>query len=358
MLTVPLTSVGQTSCSNLRQIIPSSRKVYMIGEVHLDQEIPIRENVEMIKKFTEAEDSIREYLVQNCGVNHFLLELPNCYGYSIRQYMVTGDTGWIESMQQNTYQYQRILNLRKLNEKYENIRVSCVDVNYPKDANKTIFSLLTLTFYDHYSVAYYPPYNKVTAIPPSADLNVAMQIMNSDTVNITYNLRKYFIELMKLAIEGDASADAFNELLVKTKADHELMQSMEKFYGDGWAEVKIIMDSYLFGFRYKTINNQMLTDREPELYKSISSMMDHFKNDTFCMQFGDVHLNPDLQNNMVRRRIMDNYQYQPFCLHLIPQTFGIRLQQINKPEKLYDFNFRNKYCTYSTAESDLNVLIK
>ena len=358
VLSTHLTVYCQVACSDLKQLIPADRKVYMIGEVHLDQEMPIQENVKMIKKITEVEDSIRDHLVKYCAVNHFMLELPNCYGYPVREYMATGDTGWIESLKLNPYYYARLLGLRKLNEKYGGLRITCVDVNFPKDANRTIFALLTLTFYDHYSVVYSPPYNTVTAIPPSADLNVALQIMRIDTVNITENMRTYFIELMKLALLGDEAADPFYQLLIKTKADQKLLLALEKFYGDGWWEVNTVMDSYLFGFKYKSITGGMLSDREPQYYKLVSDLMNLFKYDVYCMQFGDAHLYPDAQNNMVRKRIMDNYKYQPYCLHLIPQTFAFRLQEINKPDKPYDFNFADKFCLYSAGESDAQVLVK
>ena len=357
-LSLHITLYGQVPCSELKQLVPANRKVYMIGEVHLDQEIPITENVQMIKKVTEAEDSIREYLVKYCGVNHFMLELPNCYGYAIREYMSSGDTGWIQSLEQNPYYYLRLQGLRKLNEKYGDLRVTCVDINFPKDANRTIFALLTLTFYDHYSILYSPPYNTVTAVPPSADMNVALQIMRSDTVNITENMRNYFIDLIKLALLGDEAADQFYQLLLKTKADQKLLMALEKFYGDGWWEVITVMDSYIFGFKYKSITGEMLTDREPEYYKLVGNLMNFFKNDVYCMQFGDAHLYPDPKNNMVRKRIIDNYKYQPYCLHLIPQTFAFRLQEINKLDKPYDFNFNNKFCIYSTGESDAQVLVK
>ncbi|MFI5172198.1 MAG: hypothetical protein ACHQFW_07385 [Chitinophagales bacterium] len=360
ILLVTITSeiVAQQTCSDPQDIIPVGRQVYMIGEVHLDQDGQSPENIAMISRTAFVEDSIRKYLVNQCGVNHFLLELPNCYGYFVRQYITTGDTSWIYFLGENNYYYySRLKNLRYLNELKPGLRATCVDVNYAQNTNRTIFALLTLTFYDHYTKVYYPPYNDIKVIPVSADLNVAISIMKTDTNNIKPSTRIFFKELIKLVIMGDDADTLFYDLLVKTNSDQLLMKELKTFYGTGWEEVELIIDSYMYGFNIKKLDLKNLLAREPKFFGFSSEIIEHSPGDVYCLQLGDAHLDNDPEKNMMRQRITNKFGWKPFCIHLVPQTSAARLERINKLNSPYDFNFLGPSCIYSLTDLDINVLI-
>lgn len=353
-----VTSYAQTDCPALADAVPKGKQFYMIGEVHLGQEIPIRENVRMITKATVAEDSIRRYLSGTCGVNHYMLELPNSYGYFIREYMQSGDTSWIHFISTDTYWYERIKHLYALKKIQPDLRVSCVDVNYPQYAERTIFALLTLTFYDHYWKFYYPPYNTTTAQPVSADLNLALAIMQADTVNITAPLRALFIEYIKLLATEHSNSEKLYTLINSTMQNKSLMLAMEKYYTTGWPEVLLIMRSYLAGYKYPDINTEMIGARDTLIFGFVKELIDHSEGDIFCLQLGDMHTRGLSKTGDVSDLIYAQYGFQPFVLHLVPETFAYRLQQIYHPEKPYQYNFISPWCLQPIKEGEVEVLIK
>ncbi|MBK7444017.1 MAG: hypothetical protein IPI65_21555 [Bacteroidetes bacterium] len=337
--------------------IPAGKQCYIIGEVHLDQELPVQESINMIAQTAIAEDSLRKFLVTERGVNHFMLELPTCNGYFVREYINTGDETWIAFFKTNTYMYARIKNLRAQKLINNAVSITCVDINYPQDAERTLFALLTLAFYDHYSVVYYPPYNTVVAKPVSADLNIAISIMQTDTLNITPELRQFFTELIIILTQQSANATMVHNLITGTYSNAGLIKALQKFYATGWPEVKLIMDGYLAGFEYKTINSKMLTDRDSLLTSTINEIIKHTKGDTYCLQLGDIHSRTNDAQNDVKSNLESKLGLTTYSIHLMPQTFATRLQNIYHPDMPYDFNFTGIFKLRITNSDNCDMLI-
>lgn len=330
----------------------------MIGEVHLDQDPPTSENQDMILKTTQAEDSLRRYLVQHCGVNHFFLELPNCYDYFIREYMDSGDSSWIAFVQNSPYVYSRLKSLHALKVEFPSIRVTCVDVNYPKYADRTIFALLTLIFYDHYTKVYYPPYSHSAAVPVAADLNIALSIIKSDTVHITPRLRIFFADLITILTQQNADPDLLYNTLIALSKNQPLLLDLSALAADSWTEMQLIMNSFLDSYPYKEIDSRMLLARESLLYTQMHFVMHYFPENVFCMQFGDVHTQVSQYDNTVRSLLFYKNETMPFCIHLIPKTFSERLQEIYITDYHFNFDFQESWCLQKQGENDAGILIR
>ena len=339
-------------------LIPTNKKVYMIGEVHLDQDAPTPEGIEYIIKTTRIEDSIRQYLVEQCGVNHFLLEIPSSHQYFYNMYLETGDESWIHDQTTQKYLYDRLRNLRKLKEINPEIKISCVDIDYPKYTNKVAFALITLTFYDHYSKLYYPPYYTVEAIPVSADLNIAISILKTDTIKITNITRPFFKSLIVLVVGGNDAAPQLYSTLVNTLKDKKLLEALRVYYGKDYDPIVNMMTNYIYGYNKDFLSQEMLDDREHVLFEAINTTIKKYPKDIFCYQGGDIHTSASPEKNMVRQRLISGSGIEPFCMHLYPKNFATIIEKLYKLPAPLSYDFEGEYSIKKMDGGDLGVKVK
>jgi len=122
LLLITSCSKAQENCLNPEDIIPTNRKIYMIGEGHLD----VAENPKMgagktqIKHQLAAENEIIKHFVLNCGVKNFIVEAPIYMEYYFTKFMETGDSAWIDFIHQD-YQLGKLYNINNLAKKDTNI---------------------------------------------------------------------------------------------------------------------------------------------------------------------------------------------------------------------------------------------
>lgn len=350
--------ISQNACVDFAKIIPTNANLYMIGEIHLDQDKPTLLGNYYINKTTAIENEIRQFMVDSCGVNHFTLELPSSYEYFINIYIETGDTSWIHDFYGQTYFYNRIKNYRKLYLKNKALKVSCIDIDYPKYSDKVAFSLLTVAFYEHYTSAFYPPYVAEVAIPASANLNIPIMIVQQDTINISPILKPFLVSIIKFCVPGQNTAQEMYNTFKSTLQNATLLNELSRFLGNDYAYTIRVMENYVYGFNIDFLSENMLLDREPKLYNTVITLIKNNPNSVFCIQGGDIHTSESPELNMLRYRLSQQLNYNIFSFHLYPKNFSKIIEDIYKLPEPLNYQYEGTYCTYKLDENDYGIKIK
>ncbi len=346
---------------SFEKIIPEDRKIYLIGEVHMDLKEMTLENLEYIKKTTAIEDSIHHYLVEQCGVTQFMFEIPSCWEIFYSIYLQTGDTTWIHDIldTEQYFLYYRLKYMRNLIILHPDVKVSCIDANYRKYADKVEFAMVTTTFYNLNPTEFYPPYvdNKDIAIPVSANLNQCIWLLKNDSINITPLLRPFFTNLIIYTVEGNAADTKLYDMFVGAFKNDALIDAFKKFYKNDFDYIMRMMRNYIYGYQYPEINSAMLQDRDNFLFPEIVGIINKNQHAGYCLQLGMAHTDTTVYHNMVRSRLLEN-KYQPFCVQLMPQNFNEILTNTLQLPKALDYNFKGNYLYNKKGFDDVQLLIK
>ena len=349
---------GQNNCVDVSKIIPTYADLYMIGEIHLDQDAPTLLGNYYINKSTIIENQIRQFLVDSCGVNHFTLELPACYEYFINLYVATGDTTWIHDFDDQPYFYNRIKNFRQLYLKNNGLKISCIDIDYPKYSNKVAFCLMSIAFFEHYSSAFFPPYVDEVAIPASANLNIPIWIVQQDTTNITPTIKPFLTSIIKFCVPELFVEDEMYATFLATLNNKELLKALSTFLGKDYLYAVRVMENYVYGFNIDFLSSEMLVEREPKLFNTVNELIYNNPNSVFCIQGGDIHTSEAPELNMLRYRLSQALDYSIFSFHLYPKNFSRIIEDIYHLTEPLDYNYEGVYCTYKLNEDDYGIKIQ
>ena len=114
-------------------------------------------------------------------------------------------------------------------------------------------------------------YYTVEAIPVSADLNIAISILKTDTIKITNITRPFFKSLIVLVVGGNDAAPQLYSTFVNTLKDKKLLEALRVYYGKDYDPIVNMMTNYIYGYNKDFLSQEMLDDREQVLFEAIKT---------------------------------------------------------------------------------------
>jgi len=336
-------------------MIPTNRKVYMIGETHLDggrSYVKSKEELTVVRNALISENEIRGHLVDKCDVTHFVFEAPVSNEYFYNKFLQTGDSSWIRVFLNAEYQIGVIRNVVELAKTKEKITISCIDADRSIYAPMVIDVLFWLTFFEPFPELF-KPYTS-TGAPVYGYMPFAPDLLETafyseepifPFVDYVWNARTQQI---------DTSSENLYKVVSNTITNKIIMTELEAFYGKNFEYVKRVLYSYYYAYNLSPDILLDLENREQLIYNNFEYVRNKYPSGSFCIQIGAYHVMPN-KTDVLSSYINNDMGLEPFNIYSIAESNAYAAKYYLKN---LNYKFEGCCCYSKLSNNELLLRIK
>ena len=348
--------------TSLHQLIPEDRKLYFIGEFHIDDTGIYRDGPwhdSIVNTATLLEDSIRLILAGKCNVKTFVLESPVCFEYFYNKYITSGDEDWVYSCETREYQQNKIRSIRNIALESGGITIKCIDTDEKYITGTVIDALFLLTFFDNFDEG--KEFSRTSVYSDTVkywDRSFEYDAWRNKRI---YNdtIRRFSMHIYNLTNEFSLfKSRQLYKLLSAAKEDSILQLGLRNYYQENYPYFVRLSNSYLNCYHLKAKRKKThpyWIKREEIMTENLKNIIKSDTTSNYCLQIGNAHVIPNGFFENTRERMIRYLDDKPYNIIMLPQYYNCSactgIENVN-------FDFDGFFRYEKASENEMYYIIK